>query len=125
MEIAQDKEVRENQEKAVAGWQYPGCRELVVYYWEPNSNNFQVRILQMRVQAQKLWEVYSDFQKVFDSFENKWDCCSLFGDDPDMDEDNNIYSSTASNVIPENATGLTLCTPTTREARQYLPFNCK
>src|SRR6266545_3249250 len=65
-------------------------------------------MLQTRAQGQKLWEVYSNSQKVFDSFENEWDCCSLFGDDPDMDEDN---ASTASNVIPENATGLTLPPP--------------
>jgi len=107
METAQDKEVRANRERAAAG-RYPGHRGPTVYYWEPDSNNFRVRMLQTHVQAQKLWEVYSNSQKVFDSFENEWDCCSLFGDDPDMDEDN---ASTASNVIPENATGSTLLPP--------------
>jgi len=107
-ETAQNKEVRANQERAAAGRQYPGRRGPAVYYWEPDSNDFRVRTLQTRAQAQKLWEVYSNSQKVFDSFENEWDCCSLFGDDPDTDEDD---ASTASNVIPENATGSTLPPP--------------
>ena len=63
----------------------------------------------MHRQVKDAWTRYSAGQKVFDSFENEWDCCSLFGDeDSDNNNDNNnkFHASkapilTASNVIPQ------------------------
>lgn len=77
-ETAQDKQVRANREKSAAGRQYPGRKGPAVYYWESDSNGFRVRTLQTRAEAQKIWGTYSGPQKVFDSFANKWDCCTLF-----------------------------------------------
>jgi hypothetical protein len=93
-ETAQDKTVRVNRERSAAGGQYPGRKGPVVYYWEPDSNGFRVRTLQTRAEAQKLWGSYSGAQKVFDSFANEWDCCTLFGDDDsDTDDDGNFLST--------------------------------
>jgi len=113
---AQDKEVRTNRERAAALRQCPGRKGLAVYYWEPDSNGFRVRTLQTRAQAQSLWEIYSGPQKVFDSFTNEWDCCTLFRDDePNTDDDDDIYPSTTSNAIPENATRSTPSLPPPHE----------
>ena len=115
-ETAQDKEVRTNRERAAALRQCPGRKGPAVYYWEPDSNGFRVRTLQTRAQAQSLWEIYSGPQKVFDSFTNEWDCCTLFGDDEtNTDDDDDIYPSTTSNAIPENATRSTPSLPPPHE----------
>ena len=92
-ETPQDKAVRENRERSAAGRQYPGRKGPAVYYWEPDSNGFRVRTLQTRAEAQKLWGLYSGAQKIFDSFANEWDCCTLFGDDDsDTDDDSKLLS---------------------------------
>jgi hypothetical protein len=119
-ETAQDKAVRADRDRSAAGRQYPGRKGPAVYYWEPDSNGFRVRTLQTRAQAQKLWGIYSGPQKVFDSFANEWDCCTLFGDDgPDRDDDD-IYPSTTSNVIP-NTIGSTSGVPPHEEPTLVLP----
>ena len=115
-ESAQDKQTRANQERASAGRQCPGHKGLAVYYWEPDSNGFQVRTLQTRRQVEDVWSQYSGPQKVFDSFENEWDCCTLFGDDSGTNNDGDIFPSaapisTASNGIPRNATASTSSLP--------------
>ena len=80
-ETAQDRRKRANLEKASAGRQCPGHRGPAVYCWEPDDNGFRVRTLQTRKQVEDVWTIYSAQQKVFDSFANEWDCCTLFGDD--------------------------------------------
>ena len=87
-ETARDKQVRLGRERTAAGRQYPGRKGPAVYYWEPDTNGFRVRTLQTRREAQRLWGEYSGAQKVFDSFANEWDCCTLFGAD-DSDSDSN------------------------------------
>jgi hypothetical protein len=111
-ETANDKEVRANRERAAVGRECPGRKGPTVYYWEHHDNGFRVRTLQTRPEARRLWDRYSGTQLIFDSFSNEWDCCTLFGDDePDTDGDDDIYPSTVSDVIPENATRSTLSPP--------------
>jgi len=102
-ETAQDKAVRADWKRAAALAGPPGRKGPAVYYWELDTNGFQVR---MRRQVPQLWERYSRHQLIFDSFANEWDCCTLFGDDESDDKDDDIYPS-AANVISENATGST------------------
>jgi hypothetical protein len=109
-ESTQEKQLRASREKASAGRQCPGRKGPKVYVWDPDDNGFRVRTLQTRKQVEDAWRKFSSQQMVFDSFENHWDCCSLFGDDSsDDDDDDDVYTSkapisTASNVISQNAT---------------------
>ena len=118
-ETAQDKTVRANRERSAAGRQYPGRRGPAVYYWETDSNGFRVRKLQTRAEAQKLWGLYSNAQKVFDSFANEWDCCTLFGDDDsDMDDDGHNFLSIPKPPLPQGDSSL----PTHEEPTPNLPL---
>jgi len=118
-ETAQDKTVRANRERSAAGRQYPGRRGPAVYYWETDSNGFRVRKLQTCAEAQKLWGLYSSAQKVFNSFANKWDCCTLFGDDDsDTDDNGHNFLSIPKPPLPQEDSSL----PTHEEPTLNLPL---
>jgi hypothetical protein len=87
IETAQDKQIRADRDKLAAKRQCPGRKGPAVYCWELDDNDLRVRTLQTRKQVDDVWSRYSGHQKVYNSFDNEWDCCSLFGDDSDTDDD--------------------------------------
>ena len=124
-ESAKQKELRANRERASAGRQCPGRKGPAVFVWEPDDNGFRVRTPQARKVVVDVWRRFKPHQMVYNSFENEWDCCSLFGnggpsDDDDDDDDDNFHlskapTSTASNINSQNAIASTSTLPLPHE----------
>ena len=129
-ESPQEKQLRANREKASAGRQCPGRKGPAVFVWEPDDNGFRVRTLQTRKQVSDVWTRYSATQMVFDSFENEWDCCSIFGEDDPSDDDDDFHFSkgpisTANNVISQNAIVSTSTQPLPHEVSNSMDLHAQ
>ena len=129
IETAKDRQVRANREKASAGRQCPGHKGPAIYRWEADDNGFQVRTRQTHKEAEDVWSIFSAQQKVFDSFSNEWDCCTLFGDDDSSDDEHFLTSkvpiSTASSVIPQNAIASTSTLPLPHEESMSMDLDAQ
>lgn len=66
-------------EKLQASRPRPGKKGASVFYWD-DVEGFRIRTPLPRPQVERMWDTWTAPQKVYNGFENCWDCCSLFGD---------------------------------------------
>jgi len=79
-ESAYDRQIRKQREKEQASRPFPGKKGPSVYSWD-DVEGFRIRTRVARSRVADLWTTRWKFsEQVYNSFDNCWDCCSLFGD---------------------------------------------
>lgn len=91
----------QREENAAANRRPPGKKGATVYIWKEEGDS-RVRRPAGRGNYESIWEQYGQKQRRYDSFHNKWDVCTDFGDDPDSEdeEDADFYGD---DYVPEPA----------------------
>jgi hypothetical protein len=95
-ETTSQRSSRQAREKTQASKPKPGKKGASVFYWE-DVDGFRIRTPLARPHVERMWDTWKASQKVYNGFDNCWDCCSLFGDSPgeaelDSDDDHeDIY----------------------------------
>ncbi len=87
----------------------PGKKGPLVFYWN-DIDGFQIRTPLPCPHIERIWDTWKTTEKVYNGFENCWDCCSLFGDSPgepdlNSDSDDDVYP-TVNPPIAHNQTTL-------------------
>jgi hypothetical protein len=81
---------RQAREKTHASRPIPGKKGPSVFYWD-DVEGFRIRTPLPRYQVDGMWGRWKSTEKVYDGFDNSWDCCSLFGEsipgEPELDSD--------------------------------------
>ncbi|KAF7969794.1 hypothetical protein HWV62_25969 [Athelia sp. TMB] len=92
-ETADNKARRLNRERAQERHQLPGKGGPVVFIWE-EVNGWLVRTKLDRKQVDDVWEDFTDAQRKFNSFNNKWDLAVQFApeEEPERDWDDEYDS---------------------------------
>ena len=89
-ESDRERSSRQAREKSHASRPIPGKKGPTVFYWD-DVEGFRIRTPLPRFQVDGMWGRWKSTEKVYDGFNNSWDCCSLFGDsipgEPDLDSD--------------------------------------
>ena len=108
---------RQAREKLQASRPRPGKKGPTVFYWD-DVDGFRIRTSLPRTQIDKMWYRWKPSEKIYNGFDNTWDCCSEFGDsipgEPELDSDDDhedIYPTVNPQpplTAPEQATLSTL-----------------
>lgn len=103
---------RQAREKFQASRPRPGKKGPLVFYWD-DIDGFRIRTPLPRPHVERMWDTWKTTEKVYNGFENCWDCCSLFGDsagepDLDSDSDDDIYPTVDPPTAPNQTTPSTI-----------------
>ena len=89
-ESDKERSSRWAREKFHASRPIPGKKGPLVFYWD-DVEGFRIRTPLPRLQVNRMWDRWKSNEKVYNGFDNSWDCCSLFGDsipgEPELDSD--------------------------------------
>ena len=89
-ESDRERSSRQAREKAHASRPIPGRKGPSIFYWD-DVEGFRIRTPLPRHQVDGMWGRWKTTEKVYDGFDNSWDCCSLFGEsipgEPELDSD--------------------------------------
>lgn len=79
-ESSRNCESRLAHEQAQVSRPWPGNKGSLVFSWD-DVDGFQIRTPVPRSQVRNLWNSrWKTSEKIYNGFDNCWDCCSLFGD---------------------------------------------
>jgi hypothetical protein len=76
-ESFQARKIRLQREKQAKKYHIPGRGGAVVWCWE-DINGHCIRTRIIRGNVERIWEMYSDLQRRYNSFDNEWDICDEF-----------------------------------------------
>jgi hypothetical protein len=86
-ETPKSREARLGRERAQSKKQLPGKKGPLVFYWEKMGEfNIRIRTLLSRADAGFSWTAWSNKEKIYDSFNNQYDCCSEWSFDPEGED---------------------------------------
>ena len=84
-ETAERRRAREDRERSNAKRPFPGKKGPSVFKWE-DVDGYRIRTPVPRRQVENQWNSrWTAREKIYNGFDNCWDCCSLFGDDDESD----------------------------------------
>ena len=91
-ETPEARSSRRAREQYNASRPIPGKKGPSVFYW-CDVDGFRIRTPLPRSQVESFWGRWKTTEKIYNGFDNCWDCCTLFGDSmPGEPEDSNSDS---------------------------------